>query len=127
MWCSTSTPTTPTTSPAPKSISPRRLPCRRHDAARVTQGRAEHCPTSLRPDRASSGGGGDAGAGSRARSGRGVTKVPDQRQSAGPLPALPMFDTHDLAVRVRAGTPLLLIETHEEALLQDAFRHVVAD
>lgn len=38
-----------------------------------------------------------------------------------------MFDTHDLAVRVRAGTPLLLIETHEEALLQDAFRHVVAE
>jgi SpoVK/Ycf46/Vps4 family AAA+-type ATPase len=38
-----------------------------------------------------------------------------------------MFDTHDLAVRVRAGTPLLLIETHEEALLQDAFRHAVAE
>lgn len=38
-----------------------------------------------------------------------------------------MFDTHDLAVRVRSGTPLLLIETHEEALLQDAFRHVVGE
>lgn len=38
-----------------------------------------------------------------------------------------MFDTHDLAVRIRAGTPLLLIETQEEALLTDAFRHVVAE
>jgi predicted AAA+ superfamily ATPase len=38
-----------------------------------------------------------------------------------------MFDTRDLAVRVRAGTRLLLIETHEEALLQDAFRHVVGE
>ncbi len=37
-----------------------------------------------------------------------------------------MFDAHDLAVRVRSGTPLILIETHEEALLHDAFRHVVA-
>lgn len=38
-----------------------------------------------------------------------------------------MFDSHDLAVRIRAGTPLLLIETNEEALLLDAFRHVVAE
>jgi hypothetical protein len=38
-----------------------------------------------------------------------------------------MFDTHDLAVRVRSGTPLILIETHEEALLLDAFRHVVGE
>lgn len=38
-----------------------------------------------------------------------------------------MFDPHDLAVRIRAGTPLLVIETHEEALLVDAFRHVVAE
>ena len=38
-----------------------------------------------------------------------------------------MFDPHDLAVRIRAGTPLLLIETNEEALLLDAFRHVVAE
>jgi hypothetical protein len=38
-----------------------------------------------------------------------------------------MFDSHDLAVRIRAGTPLLLIQTHEEALLQDALRHVVAE
>jgi hypothetical protein len=38
-----------------------------------------------------------------------------------------MFDAHDLAVRVRSGNPLLLIETHEETLLVDAFRHVVAE
>ena len=38
-----------------------------------------------------------------------------------------MFDPHDLAVRIRAGTPLLVIETHEEALLVDAFGHVVAE
>ena len=38
-----------------------------------------------------------------------------------------MFDPHDLAVRIRAGTPLLVIETHEEALLVDAFRHVVGE
>lgn len=38
-----------------------------------------------------------------------------------------MFDAHDLAVRVRSGNPLLLIETHEEDLLTDAFRHVVAE
>ena len=38
-----------------------------------------------------------------------------------------MFDAHDLAVRVRSGAPLLLIETHEETLLVDAFRHVVAE
>ena len=38
-----------------------------------------------------------------------------------------MIDTHDLAVRIRSGTPLLLIETHEESLLVDAFRHVVAE
>ena len=38
-----------------------------------------------------------------------------------------MFDPRDLAVRIRAGTPLLLIETNEEALLLDAFRHVVAE
>jgi SpoVK/Ycf46/Vps4 family AAA+-type ATPase len=38
-----------------------------------------------------------------------------------------MFNPHDLAVKVRSGTPLILIETHEEALLLDAFRHVVAE
>lgn len=38
-----------------------------------------------------------------------------------------MFNPHDLAVRIRAGTPLLLIETQEEALLLDTFRHVVAE
>lgn len=38
-----------------------------------------------------------------------------------------MFESHNLAVRVRSGTPLLLIETQEEALLQDAFRHVVGE
>ncbi len=38
-----------------------------------------------------------------------------------------MFDIHDLAVRIRAGTPLLLIETQEEDLLVDTFRHVVAE
>lgn len=43
------------------------------------------------------------------------------------VPGFPMFDAHDLAVRVRSGTPLILIETHEEALLQDAFRHVVGE
>lgn len=37
-----------------------------------------------------------------------------------------MFDPHDLAVHIRAGTPLLLVETQEESLLVDAFRHVVA-
>src|SRR5262245_1760700 len=38
-----------------------------------------------------------------------------------------MFNAHDLAVRVRAGTPLILIETQEEALLQDTFHHVVSE
>jgi SpoVK/Ycf46/Vps4 family AAA+-type ATPase len=38
-----------------------------------------------------------------------------------------MFDTHDLAVMVRSGAPLIVIETHEEALLLDAFTHVVAE
>jgi hypothetical protein len=38
-----------------------------------------------------------------------------------------MFDAHDLAVLVRSGAPLIVIETHEEALLVDAFRHVVAE
>lgn len=38
-----------------------------------------------------------------------------------------MLDVHDLAVRIRAGTPLLLIQTHEETLLEDTFRHVVAE
>lgn len=38
-----------------------------------------------------------------------------------------MFDPHDLAVRIRAGTPLLVVETQEESLLLDAFRHVVAE
>ncbi len=38
-----------------------------------------------------------------------------------------MFDPHDLAVRIRAGTPLLLVETQEESLLLDSFRHVVAE
>jgi hypothetical protein len=38
-----------------------------------------------------------------------------------------MFDTHDLAVLIRSGAPLILIETQEEALLKDALRHVVAE
>ena len=38
-----------------------------------------------------------------------------------------MFDTHDLAVLIRSGTPLIVIETHEEALLTDALRHVVGE
>ncbi len=38
-----------------------------------------------------------------------------------------MFDTHDLAVLLRSGAPLIVIETNEEALLVDAFRHVVAE
>ncbi|HET6604866.1 MAG TPA: AAA family ATPase [Xanthomonadaceae bacterium] len=37
-----------------------------------------------------------------------------------------MFDAHDLAVLVRSGTPLIRIQTHEEALLEEALRHVVA-
>ena len=37
-----------------------------------------------------------------------------------------MFDAHDLAVLVRSGTPLVVIETHEEKLLEDTLRHVVA-
>lgn len=38
-----------------------------------------------------------------------------------------MFDPHDLAVRIRSGTPLLLVETQEESLLLDAFRHVIGE
>jgi len=38
-----------------------------------------------------------------------------------------MFDAHDLAVLLRSGAPLIVIETNEEALLVDAFRHVVAE
>jgi hypothetical protein len=38
-----------------------------------------------------------------------------------------MFDAHDLAVLVRSGTPLIVIETHEESLLEAALRHVVAE
>ena len=38
-----------------------------------------------------------------------------------------MFDAHDLAVLVRSGTPLILIETHEEQRLEDALRHVVSE
>jgi len=38
-----------------------------------------------------------------------------------------MFDAHDLAVLLRSGAPLTVIETNEEALLVDAFRHVVAE
>jgi hypothetical protein len=38
-----------------------------------------------------------------------------------------MFDAHDLAVLLRSGAPLVVIETNEEALLVDAFRHVVAE
>jgi hypothetical protein len=38
-----------------------------------------------------------------------------------------MFDAHDLAVLLRSGAPLVVIETNEEALLVDAFRHVVGE
>ncbi len=38
-----------------------------------------------------------------------------------------MFDAHDLAVLLRSGAPLIVIETNEESLLVDAFRHVVAE
>jgi SpoVK/Ycf46/Vps4 family AAA+-type ATPase len=38
-----------------------------------------------------------------------------------------MFEPRDLAVLLRSGAPLVVIETHEEALLLDAFRHVVAE
>ena len=38
-----------------------------------------------------------------------------------------MFDAHDLAVLIRSGTPLILIETHEEQRLEDALRHVVSE
>ena len=38
-----------------------------------------------------------------------------------------MFDANDLAVLVRSGTPLILVETHEEKLLEDTLRHVVAE
>ncbi len=36
-----------------------------------------------------------------------------------------MFDHNDLAALIRAGHPLLVIETSEEALVVDAFRHVI--
>ena len=38
-----------------------------------------------------------------------------------------MFDAHDLAVLVRSGTSLIVIETNEESLLEDTLRHVVAE
>lgn len=38
-----------------------------------------------------------------------------------------MFDAHDLAVLVRSGAPLIVIETHEEGPLEDAFRRVVGE
>ena len=38
-----------------------------------------------------------------------------------------MFEPRDLAVLLRSGAPLVVIETHEETLLLDAFRHVVAE
>ena len=38
-----------------------------------------------------------------------------------------MFEPRDLAVLLRSGAPLVVVETHEESLLLDAFRHVVAD
>jgi hypothetical protein len=36
-----------------------------------------------------------------------------------------MFDHNDLAALIRAGHPLLVVETSEEALVVDAFRHVI--
>ena len=38
-----------------------------------------------------------------------------------------MFDAHDLAVLVRSGAPLIVIDTHEERPLEDAFRRVVGE
>ena len=38
-----------------------------------------------------------------------------------------MFDAHDIAVLVRSGSPLIVIETSEERLLLDAFRRVVGE
>ncbi|GIX34900.1 MAG: ATPase [Lysobacteraceae bacterium] len=38
-----------------------------------------------------------------------------------------MFDAHDLAVLVRSGTPLIVIDTHEEPALEDALRRVVGE
>jgi predicted AAA+ superfamily ATPase len=38
-----------------------------------------------------------------------------------------MFEPRDLAVLLRSGAPLVVIETHEESLLLEAFRHVVAE
>jgi SpoVK/Ycf46/Vps4 family AAA+-type ATPase len=38
-----------------------------------------------------------------------------------------MFDAHDIAVLVRSGAPLIVIETNEETLLVDAFRRVVGE
>lgn len=38
-----------------------------------------------------------------------------------------MFDAHDIAVLLRSGAPLIVIETNEERLLVDAFRRVVGE
>jgi hypothetical protein len=38
-----------------------------------------------------------------------------------------MFDAHDIAVLVRSGAPLIVIETHEETPLVEAFRRVVGE
>ena len=37
-----------------------------------------------------------------------------------------MFEARDLAVLLRSGAPLVVVETHEEGMLLDAFRHVMA-
>ncbi|HRQ66509.1 MAG TPA: AAA family ATPase, partial [Xanthomonadaceae bacterium] len=37
-----------------------------------------------------------------------------------------MFDHNDLAALIRAGHPLIVVETGEEAMVVDAFRHVIA-
>ncbi|MCK7592336.1 AAA family ATPase [Pseudomarimonas salicorniae] len=38
-----------------------------------------------------------------------------------------MFDAHDLAVLVRSGAPLIIIDTHEEGPLEEALRRVVGE
>ena len=38
-----------------------------------------------------------------------------------------MFDPRDLSVLLRSGAALVVVETHEEALLLDSFKHVMAE
>ena len=38
-----------------------------------------------------------------------------------------MFDPRDLSVLLRSGAALVVVETHEESLLLDSFKHVMAE